>query len=191
MIDLLKIWIEEGIFHIIDPTALDHLLYVVALAVPFILNKPRQLLILITAFTVGHTLSLGISATITPVLPKIYIEIGILSSVIFTVLLGIRYQDKSPSFLQYLITVVIGCIHGLGFGSEFAMMHQQKGWEFVTSLFGFNLGVEVGQIIIIAASYCVVFGLTKIGVTNRWLLYIINSGIVFYTLYLLIALISN
>ncbi len=191
MIDLLKIWIEEGIFHIIDPNALDHLLYVVALAIPFILNKPRQLLILITAFTLGHTLALGISAAMTPVLPKFYIEVAILSSVIFTAFLGLRYQDRSPSMIQYLVTVFIGCIHGLGFGSEFAMMHQHTGWEFVTSLFGFNLGVEVGQVIIIALSYGVAFGLTKIGVTHRWLVNGINSGIVIYTSYLLIALIAS
>ena len=127
----------------------------------------------------------------TPVLPKYYIELGILSSVIFTAILGLRNQDKSPSIIQYLITVFIGCIHGLGFGSEFAMMHQNKGWEFVTSLFGFNLGVEVGQVIIIAATYGIIFGLTKLGISHRRLLYIIHSAIVLYTLYLLMALITT
>lgn len=189
MIDLIKIWTHEGIFHIIDPNALDHLLYIIALALPFILSKPKELLIQVSAFTIGHTLSLAFSATSTLILDKFYIECGILTSVLVTAILGMRYKDRSLSVLHYLITLFVGCIHGFGFGSEFATMHQDKGREFVSSLFGFNLGVEIGQLVIIAMTFICIWGLTKVGHKYQRLLYLINGAIAIYASILLYRLI--
>lgn len=191
MTDLLLIWIKEGIFHILDPEAFDHLLYIIALSLPFILSKSRELLIQVTAFTLGHTAALVLAATAILSIDKFYIELGILLSIIFTAVISMLYRDRTPSKLHYLITLFVGCIHGLGFGSYFAMMHQQRGVEFISSLVGFNVGVEVGQLVVIAVTYLLVYGLVRVGILHRWLLYTINTGIVIYTTYLLYLLISG
>lgn len=150
MWEILQVWIDQGIKHILDLKAYDHLLYIVALSLPFALGKYKTLAIQVTAFTIGHTIALVIAANSSLPIPKLWIEIGILISILLTAIYGIAFNTKKElSPLHYIVTLSVGCIHGLGFGNFFAQMHPDKGTEFLTSLIGFNLGVEVGQLFII------------------------------------------
>ncbi len=150
MWEVLQLWIGQGIRHIIDLDAYDHLLYIIALSLPFSLGRYRILTLQVTAFTLGHTLALVIAASTSLPMIKTWVEIGILLSILLTAIHGIAFTSRANvSLPHYLVTIGVGCIHGLGFGSFFAQLHPEKGTEFVTSLVGFNLGVEVGQLIIV------------------------------------------
>jgi len=186
MWEILLIWIEQGVKHILDLDAYDHLLYIIALSIPFAFSQFRTLAIQITAFTLGHTLALLLAANFNLPIDKNWIEVGILASILLTAVYGIASNVKETySPLHYLLTLIVGCIHGLGFGNFFTQLHPDKGTEFVTSLIGFNLGVEVGQLIIVMVLLIILKGLSLTGVKHQLVTKIVNCAIVLASLYLL------
>jgi len=189
MWEILQIWIGQGIQHILDLDAYDHLLYIIALILPFALGRYQTLALQVTAFTLGHTLALVIAAQTTLPIDKVWIEIGILGSILLTACYGIAFTSSDRvSPLHYLVTLGVGCIHGLGFGNFFAQLHPEKGTEFLTSLIGFNLGVEVGQLVIVATLLTVIKLLTLAGADHGHISKVVNSIIAIITLSLLYQL---
>ncbi len=165
--DLLWIWMKQGLQHIFDLDAYDHMLYILVLALPFLHKKFRPLVYHITAFTLGHTLALAISALFTIPIDQFWIEVGILASILFTAFANIFLESKLASTLTYLITLCIGLIHGMGFGRYFKSIHSDNTGEFLTSLFGFNLGVELAQLIIVTIAYLLVQRLDKVAIVDN------------------------
>ena len=124
-------FIIEGISHITDPGGYDHMLFLLALSCQFEWPRWKKSLWLITAFTLGHSITLGLSAAGFVAVSSNIIEILIAVSIL----------------LPYVITTFFGLIHGAGFSSYFKMIAGDS--EFIWQLFPFNLGVEIGQIIIL------------------------------------------
>ena len=191
MWEVFQIWIGQGIQHILDLDAYDHLLYLIALSIPFAVHgKYKTLGIQITAFTLGHTLALVIAANLYLPFPKIWVEFGILISILLTALYSIGFSSKNqPSLLHYVLTLGVGCIHGLGFGSFFSQMHPDKGREFLSSLIGFNLGVEIGQLIIVVGVIFFFKLLSYGSIKHSQMSKFLNIGIALISLYLLYELI--
>ncbi len=148
-----KFYFEPGWKHIIGYNALDHQLFIAALAAIYLLKDWRQVLILVTAFTIGHSLTLALSVfDIIRVNSKL-VEYLIPLTIIITASSNL-FQKKITSKsirISYFLALFFGLIHGLGFANyiRFAIegSDQNIGW----SLFGFNVGLEVGQLVVVTA----------------------------------------
>jgi hypothetical protein len=166
--DLFWLWVKEGIWHILDLGAYDHLLYMVVLALPYLVKKFQPLILHITAFTLGHSASLALSSLGVVAISMKYVEYGILLSIILTALSNVLFgENTKTNKFTYLITLAIGCIHGLGFAGFFKSLHSTINQEFVISLLGFNIGVEIAQLMIVLLAFFGVNRLQKVAVVNN------------------------
>jgi hypothetical protein len=141
------LFIVEGFFHILD--GIDHLLFLFCLVIPF--RKPRSLLIIVTSFTVAHSITLIASAY--GVAPDVgwfppLVETLIATSIVYMALENI----VAPGLRRrWIITFGFGLIHGFGFSFALRETLQLAGSHVLTSLLAFNIGVEIGQLVVLAA----------------------------------------
>lgn len=145
------VWFETGMWHIADPFAYDHILFLIALCGFYSWRDWKGLLILVTAFTLGHSLTLALSVMEVVVLPAAYIEFAIPLSIVLTCLYNLFQLQHRPAKsepLRYGMAAVFGLIHGLGFSYLLkSMLGSQT--ELLLPLFGFNVGLEAGQLLIV------------------------------------------
>ncbi len=146
-----KIWFSTGVEHILDINGYDHILFVTLLVLTYYFNKWGKLLLLISAFTVGHSISLALSVTNKIYLPQPLTEFFIALSILITAIYHLVYynktEQKNATFIIFIVTF-FGLIHGLGFSYLLRSMLGRE--ESVTlPLLWFNLGLEVGQLIIV------------------------------------------
>lgn len=156
-----------GITHITDLEGYDHMLFLLALCAPFRLADRIKIFWLATAFTLGHSLTLVLSASGVVAVSSDLIEKLIPVTIMLTALgnLFLRGNENKPlSIWRYSITAGFGLIHGLGFSTYFKMMYDETTSR-VASLFAFNLGVEVGQLIIIAVILTTLFFIGRLNKT--------------------------
>lgn len=143
-------YFDLGWQHIISWNALDHVLFIATLAAIYILKDWKKVLILITAFTVGHSLTLVLSSYDIIRFSNKWVEFLIPCTIIFTALFNIFLKDFSKKSLQvnYFFALFFGLIHGMGFANSirFILARDQK---IALPLVSFNIGLEVGQIIIV------------------------------------------
>jgi HupE / UreJ protein len=144
-------YFKEGWHHIISLDALDHLLFLMALAAIYLVQDWKRVLILVTAFTIGHSLTLAASVydiiTINSNWIEFLIPCTIVIMAIFNLLLK-QYNSKKFK-LNYSFALFFGLIHGLGYANTIKFMlvkNQNMGW----SLFSFNIGLEAGQVVVVA-----------------------------------------
>ncbi|WP_306640502.1 HupE/UreJ family protein [Sanyastnella coralliicola] len=144
----------DGIKHITDPKAYDHMVYLIALISIFEYREIKRIVLLATAFTVGHTITL-ILTSLDIIRPDGgIIEFLIPVTILITALSNLRYTVRGNQVIafhgtRYLIAVIFGLVHGMGFSSYFRMILGKEESIFQPLLF-FNVGVEVGQLLIIA-----------------------------------------
>lgn len=143
-------YIVIGFEHIL-PKGLDHILFVLGLF--FLSQRLRPLLIQVTAFTVAHTitLALGISGVVV-VVPEI-VEPLIAASIVYVAVENILTPRLTP--WRPIIVVLFGLLHGLGFASVLSEIGLPPG-QFATALISFNVGVELGQLAVIAMAFAAV-----------------------------------
>lgn len=153
MIDNLLVFIELGFRHIL-PLGLDHILFIVAI---FLTSQGwKSLLIQVSAFTVAHTITLGLAAAGVVDLPANIVEPLIALSIAIVAIEAIFVKRAGPWRLPVIFA--FGLFHGLGFASQ--MRTYMEGADFVTALVGFNIGVELGQLVVLAASALVAWAVT-------------------------------
>ncbi|RYY99043.1 MAG: HupE/UreJ family protein [Chitinophagaceae bacterium] len=138
--------------HIMSIDALDHILFVWVLAAIYLLRDWKQVLILVTAFTIGHSITLALSVLNVLQVPSEWTEFLIPVTIVITALSNTFRKDFSPRFLRvnYFLALFFGLVHGLGFANTLRFMlvqGQSLGW----GLFGFNVGLEAGQLVVVAA----------------------------------------
>ncbi|MCH2195645.1 HupE/UreJ family protein [Kordia sp.] len=170
----------NGWEHIVDINAYDHLLFVMTLCAAFKLTQWKQVLIIITAFTIGHSVTLILSSLdIIPTNPTI-IELLIPFTIMITAIANIVNYDKRAKFsdakFKYLIALIFGLIHGLAFASNFKFM--LFGDDIITPLFLFNVGIEVGQLFIVFLFMIALWLYTKVikGEHLKWNIFISGAG---------------
>ncbi len=143
----------DGIRHITDVEGYDHMLFLLALTAPYNYKDWKTVVLLATAFTVGHSVSLFLAASDLVRFSSTVIEALIPATIVFTCLGNLMTSANTPSgrsmIYRYSLATAFGLIHGMGFSSFFRMIFNE-GQSFVTQLFLFNLGVECGQVFIIA-----------------------------------------
>lgn len=150
-----SIWFASGLEHILDWKGYDHILYVIALCAMFSVKEWKRLLILVTAFTIGHSLTLAASTLNIIHVKQVVIELLIPLTIVATCVVNIWNSQKKNTEainlnyrLNYLLVLVFGFIHGMGFSYLLkSMLGQEESIWF--PLLSFNLGLELGQIIIV------------------------------------------
>jgi hypothetical protein len=144
------LWFETGVEHILDVNGYDHMMFVCLLVLAYPVFEWKKLLILVTAFTLGHSLTLALSVIDVIRLPQIYTELFIILTLVLTAVY-LLFTSKNPAKRGkaiYLIICFFGLIHGLGFSYLLKNMLDQ-GESVVMPLLMFNLGLEAGQILIV------------------------------------------
>ena len=149
----LGMYIQLGFRHIVDIEAMDHILFLVALAAIYRPRDVRQALWVITAFTIGHSVTLGLAVTGVVHFPTAVIEFLIPVTIVATgvenLIASSRRRAGIQSRYRPVFAGVFGLVHGAGFANYLSAM-------FVTHvalpLFGFNVGIELGQIVILGAA---------------------------------------
>lgn len=144
-----KLYFNWGIEHILSPDALDHILFVTALCLRYLWKDWPRVIILVTAFTIGHSLTLALSALHYIQFSSDWIEFLIPLTIAATCVNNI-FQRKSEQTtrlpLIYFFALFFGLIHGLAFAGTISLEGEEG---LVGRLLAFNLGIEVAQLLIV------------------------------------------
>ncbi len=149
---LFELYFTLGLQHIADFKAYDHILFILILCAVYTLREWRRVLILVTAFTLGHSLTLAL-ATLDLVrvngdLIEFLIPLTIFITALINVIQGKQKVSRLQHYLKYGAALFFGLIHGLGFSNYLrSLLGAERG--LVLPLFSFNVGIEAGQIIIV------------------------------------------
>jgi len=146
------LYFELGREHIADLAGYDHILFVTALCLRYVIQDWKKILILITAFTIGHSITLALSALDYLIVPGKWIEFLIPVTILITTLTNIFQtgtQKNSRVSMIYFLALFFGLIHGLGF-SNYLKSILGKDTSIISQLLAFNIGLEVGQLLIVA-----------------------------------------
>lgn len=145
-------YFELGWQHIIAWDGLDHILFIIALCAVYLLKEWRKVLVLVTAFTIGHSITLALSVLnvvhISTALIEFLIPVTIFITALFNIIRPQQEQASETVQLNYLFALFFGLIHGMGFSNRLKSL-LGVGKNVVKPLLGFNLGLEVGQILIV------------------------------------------
>jgi hypothetical protein len=170
-----KTWFFIGFDHIMDIQALDHTLFILALVVAYDSSQIKKIIFLITAFTIGHSVTLALSALELISFNQKIIEFSIPLTIFLTALNNIvNRKESKKKFVSsnYIIGLVFGLIHGLGFANYLKAL-LFKG-NVVFELFAFNVGIEIAQIILVFVFLFLSFLFSRFVFSKRedWILFI-------------------
>ena len=151
------LWLGFG--HITDVKGYDHIIFILALCAVYQLSDWRKVLILVTAFTIGHSIPLAFATLNIFIINKDLIEFLIPVTILLTALTNLSKKlpetenSRKKDILRYLMALFFGLIHGLGFSNFLRNMTQlmNPGEDIITKLLAFNIGLEIGQILIVFA----------------------------------------
>ena len=145
-----NLWFSTGIEHILSFSAYDHILFLIALSCVYKLSEQKKILIQITSFTIGHSLTLALSTFAVFTLSAKVTEVLIPITILLTAIFNLRRKDHRGTSLNYWMALVFGLIHGMGFSFVLrAMLGKEE--SIVLPLFAFNMGIEAAQLIIVAS----------------------------------------
>lgn len=173
-------YLQLGFAHITDPNGYDHILFVIALCAVYELKEWRKVLILITAFTIGHSITLALATLKAINYRTDVIELLIPITILFTALSN-YYQKPSGEIqsgkLRYVFAMAFGLIHGMGFSTYLrSLLGDVEG--IIMPLFAFNLGLEIGQLLIVTLALFLATIVLKILPLKRFTWNHLISGIV-------------
>lgn len=144
--------VQYGMNHVLDINGYDHVLFLMILAVPYVFKDWKRVLLLVSLFTLGHTLSLVLAAynvvSVNGKLVEFLIPVTILIAAVYNVFTAGKKSGQNKVSLLYFTTLFFGLVHGLGFAREFKMF-AGKSLNKVELLIEFALGIEIAQIIIV------------------------------------------
>lgn len=144
--------IQYGINHVLDINAYDHVLFLIVLTVPYLFKDWKRVLLLITMFTIGHTLSLAMAVygiiSVDAKLVGFLIPMTIMVVALYNVFTAGKKAPTEKIGILFLSTLFFGLIHGLGFASHFSN-HLGNGENKLIKMLEFALGIEIAQIIIV------------------------------------------
>ena len=177
-------YLQLGWEHIISKDALDHQLFILALLAIFSFRDWKKVLILVTAFTIGHSLTLVLSALDVFRFPSDWVEFLIPCTIVFTALDNIIFSKNEKKLIQlnYYLALLFGLIHGMGFANSVRMMLASE-QDITLPLFGFNVGLELGQIIVVAIALFIHYIFSEVlKLSNKIWIYIISVPIFIFAL---------
>ena len=157
MLDSFLKFLELGLYHIVNFKSYDHILFLVVLTIPYLFKDWKRLLLLVSSFTLGHTLSLLLGVYDIVNLNVNVTEWLIPFTIIVMALYNIFTSGKSSKYsnpiVLFSVVLFFGFIHGLGFADAFESLVRSNE-STLLSVLEFALGIELGQFIIV---FCVLF----------------------------------
>src|SRR5882724_261236 len=148
-----NLYFRLGTEHILTWEALDHILFVTALCLRYLLKDWKKVVVLVTAFTIGHSITLAIAALGYVRFSKTWIEFLFPLTIIATAVNNLMQKQadvKSPVRLPliYFFALFFGMIHGMAYANTFLSLEGKEG--LVIHLLAFNVGIEVAQLLVVA-----------------------------------------
>ena len=175
----LMFYLNLGWEHIISLDALDHQLFVLVLVVVFSLRDWKKILWLITAFTIGHSITLALSVLDIIRVPGNWVEFLIPLTIFITAADNIIMKNKQKNLMKmnHYLAMFFGLVHGMGFANTARMTMAQE-QDLLLPLLGFNIGLELGQILVVALILALQWAVLAIFKANRkdWVLFI-SAGV--------------
>lgn len=145
-------FLKEGLFHVLDWNAYDHILFLIALAVVYDFKNWKKIIWLITMFTIGHTATLILAAYNVVSVNSKWVEFLIPVTIIITAVVNIFYSKNTAKQVKtntnLIFALFFGLIHGLGFSGYFRLIIGSESNKLIP-LLEFALGIEIAQIIIV------------------------------------------
>lgn len=176
------LYLSLGIHHILDLNAYDHILFIITLCGVYSLVQWRKVIILVTAFTIGHSITLALATLKILMVPTDWIEFLIPLTIFITALANTLQKSgkisKKRHLFKYFTAMFFGLIHGLGFSTYLRSLLGRES-NIVGPLFSFNLGIEIGQftILIIIMALAFLF-IDLLGAKRRdWNLILSGAGL--------------
>jgi hypothetical protein len=174
-------YFKIGWQHIIGKDALDHQLFILALAAIYVVKDWKQVLVLVTAFTIGHSITLYLSVKEIVSVSSKWVEFLIPITIVITAITNLFQKKFTPKTIRinYFLALFFGLIHGLGFANTIRVAlasDQSLGW----GLFGFNVGLEAGQIIVVLIILTICFFIVDVLKANRreWMLFVSGGAFI-------------
>lgn len=175
-----RLYFELGIQHILDLNGFDHLLFVIALCAIYSWREWKKVIILVTSFTIGHSITLSLAVfniiRINSNLIEFLIPLTIFITAISNIFRKSNGFGSSKVQLNYFYAAFFGLVHGLGFSNYLKSLLGSSS-NVVLPLFAFNLGIELGQIIIVAVFLLIAGLVAGIGVNKREWNLVLSAGI--------------
>jgi hypothetical protein len=148
----LQIYFQIGYHHIVNREALDHILFIIALSLRYQLGDWKKLILLVTAFTIGHTVTLTLSVFDVVDLSRKWIEFFIPVTILITAVSNLFVKTfifKAKFPFIYFMALFFGLIHGLGFSNDLKSLIGSDN-HLVIKLLAANFGIEAGQLLFVA-----------------------------------------
>ncbi len=146
------LYFQLGFEHILDLAGYDHIVFVIALCAVYSAIEWKRILILVTAFTIGHSITLALSTlnfiSFNDSLIEFLIPVTIFVTALSNVIKPEKTSQKSKISLNYIYALLFGLVHGMGFSNSLKGI-LGKSSNIVQELLAFNLGLELGQIVIV------------------------------------------
>lgn len=174
-------FLQLGFRHIADWQAFDHLLFIVTLCAVYRPQDWKRLLILVTAFTIGHSLTLALTALDVIRVPTDLVELLIPITILLTALHNVASKSQPANgkaiSINYGLALGFGLIHGMGFANYFRSLFGEAG-SIVQPLFAFNVGLELGQLLIVAVFFGLYLLLSQMFKMNHraWNVFVSGAG---------------
>nr|WP_315195092.1 HupE/UreJ family protein [uncultured Flavobacterium sp.] len=147
------IYFQIGLKHVLNIHAYDHVLFLIALSVPFLFNDWKRILLLVTIFTLGHTAALFLSVfeiiSVKVNVIELLIPITILITAFYNLFTAGKTSKNGSVNLVFIITLFFGIIHGLGFSNYFKTLLGGSAASKLLPMCEFALGIEAAQITVV------------------------------------------
>jgi hypothetical protein len=150
--DILSSYLNLGFQHIVNVDGFDHILFILTLCAVYRISEWRKIGIVITAFTVGHSITLAMAA-LKIIFPnrhliEFLIPVTILLSGVFNMVFYKVHSESTRQYTKYFLGLFFGLIHGMSFSNFFIDLMGDSS-KIIFPLFAFNVGLEIGQLFII------------------------------------------
>ena len=147
------VFFKVGLYHVLNLYAYDHVLFLIALTAPYVFKDWKRILILVSIFTLGHTISLLLSVfniiVVKVNIVELLIPITILIAAFYNLLTAGKSSKQNSITFIGLVTLFFGIIHGLGFSNYFKSILSGEAIDKLPKLLEFATGIEVAQIIVV------------------------------------------
>jgi len=147
------IYFQIGLKHVLDINAYDHVLFLIALTTPYLFKDWKRILLLVSVFTIGHTLALLLSVygiiAIKVNTVEFLIPITILITALFNLFTAGKTSKNDGLNLVFFVTLFFGIIHGLGFSNYFKTILGGSANSKLLPLGEFALGIEAAQLVVV------------------------------------------
>ena len=185
----INFYLELGFRHISDLAGYDHILFLLVLCAIYQLHQWRTLLVLVTAFTVGHSITLALTSFSVISIKSEVIEFLIPMTIIATAIHNLFVKSTSEILgytRSYWMALFFGFIHGMGFANYFRALLMDES-SILIPLLGFNLGIELGQLLFVLLVLGVAYVVTNwLKMPQRdWNIFISGGG---FSLALILAI---